>query len=435
MIMTDQRDGSRQVTAFCEFGGSQMRNRRGFDIRDFVMRYYQYIIVGALFIILVIVLLVFSAKHKDKEENKEESTTEVATEAVVDENAEIPLTDEELKLDAYPEVNALVSTYFTAMATGDVATLSTICSDLDDAAKIRIQEKANYTESYDDLKCYTKPGPIPNSYIVFAYYKIKYVNIDTKAPGLSSLYVCTDDATGQLYIYNGDLSENVSNYIKGVAAQDDVVQLLSTVDTEYSNAVDSDKTLKAFMDALPARLDEAVAARLASGSTPDAVPVSDNTAAEVTIRLTDNIRIRSTPDDSDSANVIAKAVAGDTYTKIGEEGNWTKIRYKDTEAYVSSDYVEVVDGSAAPAPAPDATGETAAPPADTGTTTAASGTVTVNDSGVRVRSSADTSGDSNVIGKADSGDTFDLIGEKDEWYQIKYKDQTGYISKQFATKN
>lgn len=405
------------------------RGRNSFDIRDFLMQYYRYFIVGGLFIIIVIVLAIFSAKHKNKDKDDDEAeATEVSADAVYDENSEIPLPTEELKVDAYPEVNALVSSYFTAMATGDVDTLSTICSDLDDAAKIRIQEKANYTESYDDLKCYTKPGPIPNSYIVFAYYQIKYVNIDTKAPGLSSLYVCTDDNTGQLYVYNGELSENVSNYIKGVAAQDDVVALLNQVDAEYNAAIESDKTLKAFMDALPARLDEAVAARLASGASPDEAAQPEN--VETTVMLTDAVRIRSSPDDSDTSNVIAKAAAGDTYTKIGEEDGWTRIRYKDTEAYVSSEYVQETDAASAGG---DTAGGDAAP-ADGGGTPA-SGTVTVNDDSVRVRSSADTSSDTNVIGKANSGETYPLKGEEDGWYKIDFKGQTGYIKGDYATKN
>ena len=146
------------------------------------------------------------------------------------------------------------------------------------------------------------------------------MNIDTKAPGLSSLYVCTDDNTGQLYVYNGDLSENVSNYIKGVAAQEDVVALLSQVDTEYNAAVESDNTLKAFMDALPARLDEAVAARLASGSTAEDGAAAPPENTEVTVMLTDAVRIRSSPDDSDTSNVIA------LYDKSDEE----------TEAFITA---------------------------------------------------------------------------------------------------
>ena len=242
-----------------------MKNEN-FDIREFVLRHYQYFIVGILFVVLVVVLAVFSATHKkdDKTAGTEAATVQ-ATAAVSDDTAAaIPVTTEDLQVDAYPDVNALVESYFSAMAAGDTNTLATICSTLDDNAKIRIQEKAKYTESYDSFKCYTKPGPIAQSYIVFAYYQIKFKNIDTKAPGLTSLYVCTN-ADGSLYVYNGDLPENISDYIKAVAAQDDVVALLNQVDQEYAAAADQDATLKAFMDALPAKLDEAVANQLASG--------------------------------------------------------------------------------------------------------------------------------------------------------------------------
>ncbi|MBR1876892.1 MAG: hypothetical protein IJ805_07280, partial [Lachnospiraceae bacterium] len=241
--------------------------RRNFDIREFVLGHYQYFIVGILFIVLVIVLAIFSGRHK-KDEKETEAVEDTQQQEQVDvsqnvqtsENAEIPLTTEGLQVDAYPEVNALVNTYYTAIANGDIATLSTICSSLDDAAQIRIVERAKYTESYDDIRCYTKPGPVDGSYLVFAYYQIKFVNIDTRAPGLSSLYVCPN-TDGSLYINNEDMLENVSTYIRGVAAQDDVVALLSQVDSEYNAAAEQDKTLKAFMDALPAKLDEAVAAQ------------------------------------------------------------------------------------------------------------------------------------------------------------------------------
>ena len=58
-----------------------------FDIRDFLMQYYQYLIVGGLFIILVIVLLIFSAKHKSKKDKDDDAeATEAASEVVYDEN-------------------------------------------------------------------------------------------------------------------------------------------------------------------------------------------------------------------------------------------------------------------------------------------------------------------------------------------------------------
>ncbi len=402
--------------------------RRNFDLREFVLGHYQYFIVGLLFIVLVVVLAIFSSKHKkDKDETDQAvdagaETVEVSEDTTVaaDQNAEIPLTTEGLQVDAYPEVNNLVNTYFTAMASGDVATLESICSSLDDAAKIRIIERSKYTESYDDIRCYTKPGPVEGSYIVFAYYQIKFQNIDTKAPGLSSLYVCSNP-DGSLYVYNGDLPENVSTYIKGVAAQDDVVALLNQVDSEYNAAAEQDKTLKAFMDALPAKLDEAVAAQLASGQPIDASAATATTdaATEVQVKTTDAVRIRSSADDSSDSNIIAKSAAGDTFTRIGEEGNWSKIKYKDTTAYIRSDFLTTAD--AAPATT------------DGGTTEAGGSTVTVTKSDVNVRNKAGTDGD--VLGKASSGSTYTLKGESGEWFEIDYNGQSGFIRNDMASKN
>ncbi len=404
--------------------------RRNFDLREFVLGHYQYFIVGLLFIVLVVVLAIFSSKHKkDKDEQDQavdagaetvEVSEDASAAAAADQNAEIPLTTEGLQVDAYPEVNNLVNTYFTAMASGDVATLESICSSLDDAAKIRIIERSKYTESYDDIRCYTKPGPVEGSYIVFAYYQIKFQNIDTKAPGLSSLYVCSNP-DGSLYVYNGDLPENVSTYIKGVAAQDDVVALLNQVDSEYNTAAEQDKTLKAFMDALPAKLDEAVAAQLASGQPIDAsaATVATDAATEVQVKTTDAVRIRSSADDSSDSNIIAKSAAGDTFTRIGEEGNWSKIKYKDTTAYIRSDFLTTAD--AAPAAAEGAAAE------------GGGSTVTVTKSDVNVRNKAGTDGD--VLGKASSGSTYTLKGESGEWYEIDYNGQSGFIRNDMASKN
>nr|MCR5411310.1 hypothetical protein [Lachnospiraceae bacterium] len=89
-------------------GRSRGRGRGVFDFKDFFVLHFQYFIVGGLFLILVVVLAIFSAKHKSsKSKDKDEETTESTTEAVYDENSEIPLPEEDLQVDAYPEVNAL----------------------------------------------------------------------------------------------------------------------------------------------------------------------------------------------------------------------------------------------------------------------------------------------------------------------------------------
>ena len=63
--------------------------------------------------------------------------------------------------------------------------------------------------------------------------------------------------------------------------------------------------------------------------------------------------------------------------------------------------------------------------------TPASGKVVANEA-VSIRSGAST--DSNKVGSAYKGDTFELTGEVDDWYKINYKGQTAYIKAEYCTK-
>lgn len=395
-------------------------------VKEFIIKHYQYFGVGILFLSLVVVLLIFSSGKKDKGDAAVSDSVSQVSAA----SAAIPVPETELEVDAYTDVNTLVSDYFTAMASGDTDTLSNICSELDETEKIRIQKKAEYTENYENFTCYTKPGPEANSYIVFAYYEIKFKDIDTLAPGLTSLYICTNDA-GSLYVYDGELSDEVNEYIRTVAAQDDVVELLNKVDTKYSEAAAADATLKAFMDALPAALDEAVSTELAAQSTEtvseDTASVSEDAPAEAptteTVQATDTVNVRKSA--SETGDKLGKATAGDTFTRLETMDNgWSKIDYNGEEAYIKSEFLTAVTGDA-----PAATDTEDTPAADTASETA-SGTVTIKET-VKIRGGAST--DSEQLGSAYQGEKFDLLMKQaDGWCKIKYKGQTAYVNADYV---
>lgn len=401
------------------------------EIREFIIKHYQYFGVGILFICLVAVLLIFSS---GKKEQKPEASTVAASENSTAQETSIPVPDTELEVDAYQTVNELVNTYFTAMASGDVDTLAGICSELDETEKIRIQKKAEYTEKYENFTCYTKPGPVENSYIVFAYYEIKFKNIDTLAPGLTSLYVRTND-DGSLYVYDGELTAEVNDYIKSIASQDDVVELLNQVDTKYSEAAAADASLKSFMEALPTALDEAVSAELAARQSQSEETSSDTTsqgegdeAAPTTeyVRTTDTVNIRKSP--SETGDKIAKSAVGDVYTRLQNLDNgWSKIEYSGAEAYVKNDYIEVIseeDAAAAQQNAESAQGQ------QNGNAANVIGSVTVKET-VKIRQSAGTNGEQ--LGSAYQGEKFDLIMEmEDGWCKILYKGNAAYVKSDYV---
>ena len=59
------------------------------------------------------------------------------------------------------------------------------------------------------------------------------------------------------------------------------------------------------------------------------------------VRATDTVNVRSS--DSEVADKIGKAQQGDILTRTEEKNNgWSKVIYEGKEAYIKSDYLEVV---------------------------------------------------------------------------------------------
>lgn len=377
------------------------------NTRDVLESYYRYIIVGVLFLLLVIILAVFSKKSRKE---KAESDEVISTSADVAISAnDIMLTEEPLKINAYPEVNALMEKYFVALSSGDIDSLREICSQMEDDAEKRITVKAKYIDDYEEIDCYTKSGPYPDSYIVFVSYLIKYKDIDTPAPGMSTLLVFRD-GSGNYYVHNDDIDEPTEKYIKGVVEQNDVIEMLDKVEKDYADALDNDNTLKAFMDAFPARIEADVMSMTKNPEGGDETATEGDHEEKEIIIVKDGVRVRSSPDSTDDKNVISTVAKGDRYIQTGTENGWSVIKYKDTVGYIRSDMISDPKESNSEVSNDKTDGST----------------IEIVDDGVRVRSTP-TTNEENILGSVDSGESFTLIDETDGWYQIEYKGHTGYI--------
>ncbi len=419
-----------------------MKKLNAEDIKEFIIDHYQYFAVGVLFVVLVVVLVVFSI-HRKSSDDKKETETAVETEIADSLGTEpIPVPENaKLEQNAYEEINSLFNEYYEAVAEGDTDKMAEMGNTLDEEDKAKIQVKAGYTEDYENMSCYTKPGPENDSYIVFVYYEIKYKNIDSLAPGLSTFYLCTN-ADGSYYLKDiGSLPQNMKDYITEIANQSDVQNLLAEVDKLYATNTESDPTLAAFMDSLQTKSEAAAAKVRDNGGTAEEVAEENatDTGAEVRVKTTDAVRIRSSA-TTEEDNVIGKSAAGDTFVRISEDGEWSKIKYKDGEAYIKSEFLTTAEGDTVVGGevqngeaegGDDAGNEEAAAPAAPAAETAASGKITVNEA-VTIRSGAST--DSSKLGSAYKGDKYELTGETDGWYKINYKGQAAYIKSDYCTK-
>lgn len=185
----------------------------------------------------------------------------IETESIIETESETETLEREtkvssLKKDAYPEIQVLMERYFEAKMNCDVEALKQIVNPLngytveglENDLGIPESEAFRRVENYQNITCYTKPGLLPDTYIVWVYYETKYVNVETAAPCMFKAYICTDEMG--VYIYNGAIEGEISNYLDEASRDDDVAALVSSVNQQLTEACNQDENLKHIYDIL-----------------------------------------------------------------------------------------------------------------------------------------------------------------------------------------
>lgn len=409
--------------------------------RDWVMDHNKIVMPLVLVVcVLITVLVAVSANQRDALEKEAEQAAmavnaEEAGSAV--EGLESPVF--ELEENAYPDINNLVRTYYDAQAAGDMEVISKLNTYLNDIEKIRVQELSKYIESYPVLNVYTKPGLAENTYVAYVYSEVKFADVEQELPGMQTYYIGQDE-NGDYFINDGTYDDAIWSYIKDVTLQDDVVDLNNKVVVEYNDLLAEDEELSDFIAYLKEKINEDVGEILAQAETADTAQEAEAQEQETeeaqadeaqtdtvvkTVRATDVVNIRSS--DSEEADKIGKAQIGEEFTLLEERGNgWSKIEYNGADAFIKSDYLEVVSEETVEASAETTQEQEAEPDA----AQTASGTVKVKES-VRIRKSASTDGE--VLGTAYAGEEYPLLMKQaDGWSKIEYKGQTAYVKSDYV---
>lgn len=408
-------------------------------IRDFIMDHTKIIMPLVLVAcVLVTILIAVNANQKEKLEREAELAAEAVAQQENGASVEGLSTPEyQLEENAYPEINSIVRTYYDAQASGDIETISSLNTYLNDIEKIRVEELSKYIENYPVLNVYSKPGLSENTYVAYVYSEVKFVDMDQELPGMQTYYIGQNE-DGTYFINDGTYDDSVWNYIKEVTLQDDVVDLNNKVVVEYNDLLANDEELNEFVGYLKEKINEEVGEILAEAET----PVESETEVEVasaeneetadaanvnvikTVKTTDVVNIRKS--DSETADKIDKAQVGQEFKLLEQRGNgWSKVEYNGTEAYIKSDYLEVVSEETV-------IGNTGTESAQqtTSSNDTVSGTVTVKEN-VRVRKSAST--DSESLGTAYVGEKLELIMKQaDGWTKVNYKGQTAFVKSDYV---
>lgn len=398
-------------------------------IIDFIKKNVRYFAAGVLFIALLVVLILTNG-NRTTETAENIEATEIETEAVFATNA-------------YPEVNELIQNYYAAYAAGDIATLTTLATPVSANEQGYISIYSQYVEEYQNMVYYTKPGLDANSYMVSVYFEIKFVGVDTNAPGLDFFYVRTNE-DGTLYIdnlysqYNMRQNENpmdisVEALIQEYEKQADVVALLQEVQLKYEEAVASDENLATMINVtIPDEIAQWVTTIISQSTevteatestetveepteeqpTEGETPEETQETVSETVYTTDKVNVRAAADqNSDRLGQVDK---GTSLNRTGTEGDWSIVDYNGQTGYIKSEFLKA--GSS----------ENTAEEGTAASNGLTEGTVITLEETTNIRSGMDETSDK--VGVAYPGEKVTVVMSYAEgWTKVTWNNKTGYI--------
>ena len=400
---------------------------------EFVKKHVRYFAAGALFVVLVLVLVFWAGPKKDGEVPENPSEVVEATEE----------SEEPYEVDAYAEINELVTNYYAAYAAGDIDTLFSFAVPISENEQSYIRLFSQYVDGYQNIKCYTKSGLDTNSYLVSVSMEIKFTGVDITAPGLDFFYVRTNEDTGALYIDNlysqynlanqeNALDTSVQSLIYKFENESDVIALQKEVQTQYDNAIASDENLSAMISStIPNAITDWVTAMVAQTTetpeqpstetptieeTPEETPETPEETPEEqpiteTLTATDRVNVRASADTA--SEKLGTVEMGQTVTRTGTEGDWSIIDFNGRKGYIKSEYLT------ADAASVNAGGEAAAGGIAEGTT------ITLQSS-TNIRSGMSETSDK--VGTAYAGEKVKVVMSYAEgWTKVSWNGKTGYI--------
>lgn len=105
-----------------------------------------------------------------------------------------------------------------------------------------LADKAEFVETYRNLKGYEKQGKYRETCVVFVRYDMKIKGIYTEVPGLETLYLEKDEEGSWQAVSEKD--QEIKEYVEKIAEHEDVRQLMEDVQIAYANAVAEDAILE-----------------------------------------------------------------------------------------------------------------------------------------------------------------------------------------------
>ncbi|WP_394924599.1 SH3 domain-containing protein [uncultured Robinsoniella sp.] len=306
------------------------------NFREWLSDNLRYILLG-LAVILILVIAVFAVKlvsglgNSDGANSVKTTESETKKEVIVESNAETENKSNDL-VQNDPKVLETVQAYYAAMGNKDMATLKKLVPGLTAEEEQSVQNNS-LIESYNNISCYTKKGPVDGSYVAYVIYDCKVFNFDTMVPSLVRLYLQTN-TDGSLYVSDYKVDEATQKFVEDMANDADVKKLIDDVNQKYQQAIDSNEDLKNLVD------------KIGSPMTESNIPDSSEAGVEVNKIVAANTECNVRADSTEDADILGVLNEGETVTRVKKLDNgWSEVRYAGGTGYVMSDFLTEQTGS------------------------------------------------------------------------------------------
>lgn len=412
-----------------------MSNDNKMSIRDSIVKYSKFLFPAIVILVAACTVSYALGANSRKTEQPEESAPP-AEETVAPVSLEGEGSDEQPEEDAPKEtplilsedagIQALIASYYDTMASGDSAAMTALYDELTENEQLRCEEMAKYVDHISNVEVYTKDGPETGAILVYAYYRISFLNHEEEVPGWQMFYV-RDDGQGAYHIKNEkNFTEEEKQYISDMSGQDDVIEFHNRVTVEYNALMEANPQMLTYLGELGTQVNAAVGVRLAEQNavpaegdgqaegteapagteTPDAAAPVESTPQSALATTTVNVR----SSDSEQADRLGQ-VEGGTRVQVQEvrANGWTKIVYDGADGYIKTEFLQMEES---------AEGQEVV------------GTVTAN-TNVNVRAAASETAEQ--LGILVGGDTAELLGTEGDWCKIKFDGKAGYVKAEFVT--
>ena len=391
-------------------------------VKDWLVDYGRIILPVILLACISVTLYVALSAH-----NRVEAAKQEAEEALLEAKTEvIEVQETNFEENAYPEINELIMRYYDAIKSVDTDELAEIQGSLSDTEILRLEAMCPYTDRYDNINVYTKPGPYVDTYIAYVSVDVYLKEQEPSIPGLQAFYICMTEE-GQYYINNGELSEEEAAYLENISTQADVLDLKNTHNVLYSDLMEENPELKDYWAQVSAEIDSSVGEQLTNEAViqamyeeeekqrlleeqmndPDYVPPEEPEVKKVKVNTLVNVRKSA----SASADKVGTASVGSIYDVVEVMNNgWTRIDYDGTQAYIKTEFLDEVANL---------------------DKIASIGKIKTLDM-LNVRSEPNQS--AAKLGVLNAGTEVELVEEVGDWSKIKFDGQLGYVKTEYTVK-